>query len=312
MAKGDNMVKHFLSLFDLKEQEILHLLDRGIWFKKQKQAGNKTKVLEDQSLAMVFEKSSTRTRVSFEIAMYELGGHALNLASSGSQLGRGETFADTARVLSRYVNGIMVRTFEQNNLEEMAEVSSAPIINGLTDLYHPCQVLADLMTVTENKGSIKPLHISYVGDGNNLANTWITAAIILGFKLSIATPKGYEPAAGILSQVKQGGYAHINIGNDPSAAVNDADVINTDTWVSMGQEGAGEAEKKKLFEPFQVNSDLLSKAKSDAIVLHCLPAHRGEEITDEVMDGPQSRIFDEAENRLHIQKAILEKFMKDN
>ncbi|MFH1873934.1 MAG: ornithine carbamoyltransferase [Pseudomonadota bacterium] len=303
------MARHFLSLFDLTKEEIDQLLDRGIWFKKEKQSGRTPKVLENKSLAMVFEKSSTRTRVSFEIAMFELGGHALNLAASGSQLGRGETYEDTARVLSRYVDGIMVRTFEQTKLESMAEVASVPIINGLTDLYHPCQVLADLMTVKENKGSLKPLHITYVGDGNNLANTWITAAIILGFKLSIATPKGYEPAAAILNQVKQGGYDQISIGNDPVAAVKDADVINTDTWVSMGQEGSGEAEKKKMFQPFQVNAALLAKAKSEAIVLHCLPAHRGEEITDEVMDGPQSRIFDEAENRLHIQKAILEKFM---
>jgi ornithine carbamoyltransferase len=184
-----------------------------------------------------------------------------------------------------------------------------PIINGLTDLYHPCQVLADLLTVMENKGALRPLNISYIGDGNNLANTWITAAVILGFKLTVATPAGYEPAAMILNQVKQGGYANIKITHDPREAVHQADVINTDTWVSMGQEGSKEAEKKKIFQPYQVNQELLAQAKKEAIVLHCLPAHRGEEITDEVMDGPQSRIFDEAENRLHVQKAILEKFM---
>lgn len=303
------MPRHLLSLFDLKESEIYSLLERGVKLKKIKQSGKEHRPLAGKSLAMVFEKSSTRTRVSFEVAMYELGGHALNISSSGSQLGRGETYEDTARVLSRYVDGIMVRTFEQNRIEKMASVAQVPVINGLTDLYHPCQVLADLLTVTENFGAVKPLHISYVGDGNNMANTWVTAAIILGFKLSIATPKGYEPAAMVLGKVKSGGYPNISITYDASEAVRNADVINTDTWVSMGQEGAGESEKKALFTPYQVNEKLLSLAKPNAIVMHCLPAHRGEEITDQVMDGPHSRVFDEAENRLHIQKAILEKFM---
>jgi ornithine carbamoyltransferase len=303
------MPRHLLSLFDLKENEIYSLLERGIKLKKIKQSGKEHKPLSGKSLAMVFEKSSTRTRVSFEVAMYELGGHALNISSSGSQLGRGETYEDTARVLSRYVDGIMVRTFEQTRIEKMAATAGVPVINGLTDLYHPCQVLADLLTVTENFGALKPLHISYVGDGNNMANTWITAAIILGFKLSIATPAGYEPAAMVLDKVKSGGYPNITITRDAGEAVRNADVINTDTWVSMGQEGAGEAEKKALFKPYQVNEKLLSLAKPGAIVMHCLPAHRGEEITDQVMDGPQSRIFDEAENRLHIQKAILEKLL---
>jgi ornithine carbamoyltransferase len=258
---------------------------------------------------MVFEKSSTRTRVSFECAMYQLGGHALNITSQASQLGRGETYEDTAKVLSRYVDGIMVRTFEQVRIEKMASTSSVPVINGLTDLYHPCQVMADLLTITENKGNLKNLHISHVGDGNNMANTWITAAIILGFKLTISTPKGYEPAAMVLGKVKQGGYPNIKVTNNPEDGFRAVDVVNTDTWVSMGQEGAGEKEKKELFRPYQVNSKLMATANKDAIVLHCLPAHRNEEITDDVMDGPQSRIFDQAENRLHIQKAILEKFM---
>lgn len=303
------MPRHLLSLFDLTADEINQLLERGIYLKNLQKSGKEHHPLKGKTLAMVFEKTSTRTRVSFEVAMYQLGGHALNITSGGSQLGRGETYEDTARVLSRYVDGIMVRTFEQTRIEKMASTSSVPVINGLTDLHHPCQVLADLQTISENRGSIKPLHISYIGDGNNMANTWITAAIILGFNLTISTPKGYEPAAMVLEKVKQGGYPNIRITYNPEEAVKNVDVINTDTWVSMGQEGAGEKEKKALFKPYQVNSKLLSFAKKNAIVLHCLPAHRGEEITGDVMDGPQSRIFDQAENRLHIQKAILEKFM---
>lgn len=304
------MGKHLLSLFDLTEDGIYEILERGKWFKSEKKKGKSHRVLDGKSLAMVFEKNSTRTRVSFEVAMFELGGHALNLSSSGSQISRGETYEDTARVLSRYVDGIMVRTFEQEKIERIANASGAPVINGLTDLYHPCQVLADLMTVSENFKDIKSLKISYVGDGNNLANTWITAAIILGFKLSIATPKGFEPSAMVLDKIKRDGYSNIDITYDPVKAVKDSQVINTDTWVSMGQEGEGEKEKKKVFWPYQVNKELLSKATPDAIVMHCLPAHRGEELTDEVIDGPQSRIFDEAENRLHVQKAILEKYLK--
>lgn len=303
------MPRHLLSLFDLREEEIHELLKRGLALKKMKQEGKEHRPLTGKTLAMVFEKTSTRTRVSFEVATFELGGHALNITSQASQLGRGETYEDTARVLSRYVDAIMVRTFEQSRIDKMAAVSSVPVINGLTDLFHPCQVLADMLTVTENKGSLKPLHICYVGDGNNMANSWIVAAIILGFKLSIATPKGYEPAALVLGKVKSGGYSHIKITNDPKEAVKDADVVNTDTWVSMGQEGPKIEEKIKLFRPYQVNKELMSYAKPDAIVMHCLPAHRGDEITDEIMDGPQSHIFDEAENRLHIQKAILEKLM---
>jgi len=303
------MPRHLLSLFDLTESELSELLKRGAWLKGQNKAGKEHHPLKGKTLAMVFEKSSTRTRVSFECAMYQLGGHALNITSGGSQLGRGETYEDTASVLSRYVDGIMVRTFEQTRIEKMTKTSRVPVINGLTDLYHPCQVLADLLTVAENFGNLKPLHIAYIGDGNNMANTWITAAIILGFKLTISTPKGYEPAAMVLEKVKHGGYPNIKITYNPEEAMKGIDVINTDTWVSMGQEGAGEKDKKALFKPYQVNAKLLSLANKEAIVLHCLPAHRGEEITDDVMDGPQSRIFDQAENRLHIQKAILEKFM---
>jgi ornithine carbamoyltransferase len=291
-------LKHLLSLNDLTANDINEIIERGKWLKEKQKKGEEHHPLKGKTLAMVFEKSSTRTRVSFEVGMYQLGGHALNLTSQASQLGRGETYEDTARVLSRYVDGIMVRTFDQENVKKMAQASTVPVINGLTDLYHPCQVLADLMTVHENKESIKDCTIAYVGDGNNLANSWINAVNILGFELRVATPEGYEPS-----------LKHEGVSRDPVAAVKNADVVNTDTWVSMGQEGGDVETKKKLFEPFQVNSDLMRYAKSDSIVMHCLPAHRGEEITDEVMDGPQSRIFDQAENRLHIQKAILEQLM---
>lgn len=303
------MPKHLLSLFDLTADDIRDLFNRATWMKKRLREGKEHRPLAGKTLAMVFEKSSTRTRVSFEVAMYQLGGHALNLTSQASQLGRGETYEDTARVLSRYVDGIMMRTFEQIRAERMAYASQVPVINGLTDLYHPCQVLADMLTVEEHQGPISDMTVAYVGDGNNMANTWITAAVILGFKLRIATPMGFEPAAKVLDHIGTEDYRHIEITHDPAAAVGGADVVNTDTWVSMGQESGDVEAKRKLFEPYQVNAALMARADPGAIVLHCLPAHRGEEITDDVMDGPQSRILDQAENRLHIQKAILERLL---
>lgn len=299
------MPRHFLSLFDLTKEELHELFERALWLKAEQKAGRPHRTLVGKTLGMLFEKSSTRTRVSFEVGMFQLGGHALNLTTQASQLGRGETYEDTARVLSRYVDILMMRTFEQERVERLASASAVPVINGLSDLSHPCQLLADLMTVLEEKKSFKKLHIAYVGDGNNMANTWIEAAMIFGFSLSIATPKGYEPAAAVLQKIKVGGYPRIKMLHDAREAVRGADVVNTDTWVSMGQEGDA-GEKKKLFRPFQVNRELMAKAAPDAIVLHCLPAHRGEEITDEVMDGPQSRVWDQAENRLHAQKALLE------
>jgi len=303
------MPRKLLSLFDLTSDEIRDLFDRTQWLKEQQKKGVEHHPLKGKTLAMVFEKSSTRTRVSFEVGMYQLGGHALNLTTQASQLGRGETYEDTGRVLSRYVDGIMFRTFEQVRAEKMAHGATVPVINGLSDLYHPCQLMADMFTVQERKGNIGDLTIAYVGDGNNMANSWIVAAIILGFQLRIATPKGYEPAAKVLDKIGTSEFRHIEITHDADAAVKDADVVNTDTWISMGQEGDKEAEKKELFAPYQVNSELMLKADPDAIVLHCLPAHRNEEITDEVMDGPQSAILDQAENRLHVQKAIMERFM---
>ncbi|MFH0799442.1 MAG: ornithine carbamoyltransferase [Pseudomonadota bacterium] len=303
------MVKHLLTDFDLKADEIEDLFERSAWLKRRQKEGKKHRPLDGKTLGMVFEKSSTRTRVSFEVGMFQLGGHALNITTQASQLGRGETYEDTARVLSRYVDCIMMRTFEQSRIERMAAGSAVPVINGLSDLVHPCQLLTDMFTVVESKGSIGRMKIAYVGDGNNMANSWINTAIIMGFELRLGIPAGYDPAAMILDKIRKGGCPNIKLLHDAREAVSGADVVNTDTWVSMGQEGEGEAAKKNAFAPFQVNADLMSHAARDAIVLHCLPAHRGDEITDDVMDGPASRIFDQAENRLHVQKAILEKFL---
>jgi len=298
------MKKDLLTLGELSAKEIEWVLKRSSVLKKARKAKKNPQTLKGKTLAMVFEKPSTRTKASFDVAMYELGGHSLTLDSSSSQLGRGETYQDTGRVLSRFVHGIMLRTFAQKNLEQMAEGSSVPVINGLSDLYHPCQILTDLFTAAENGKNLKKGRIAYVGDGNNMANTWILAAKILGFELRIATPRGFETS----KEMDTKGFKNIVLTNDPIEAVLEADVVNTDTWFSMGQEVS--AEKRGLFEPYQVNRSLLKNAKKDAIVLHCLPAHRGEEITDGVMDGPQSRVFDEAENRLHVQKAILERLLK--
>jgi ornithine carbamoyltransferase len=257
---------------------------------------------------MIFEKPSTRTQVSFDVAMWELGGHSVSLNAASSQLGRGETYEDTGRVLSRYVHGIMIRTFAQSNCEELARASSVPVINGLTDDHHPCQILTDLFTVQETKKELQKTVVAYVGDGNNMANSWIEAAGVLGFSLRIGTPAGFGPSEDVLKRIDRNRARTILLTRDPVEAVSGADVVNTDTWFSMGQEVTDE--KRKSFEPFQVNARLMKHAKNGAIVLHCLPAHRGEEITNDVMDGPQSKIFDQAENRLHVQKAILEILLK--
>lgn len=303
------MPRHFLSFLEYTREEIEELMYRALELKEWRKAGRPHTPLAGKTLAMLFEKSSTRTRVSFETAMFQLGGHAIHLTSEASQLGRGETYEDTARVLSRYVDGIILRTFEQTRLEALARFSQVPVINGLSDLLHPCQVLADLLTVYENKKSLKDVKVAWVGDGNNMANSWIEAAILFGFQLVLACPEGYDPEGLLLKKIESGKYKNIELTRDPSSACDGADVINTDAWVSMGQEGAGETEKKKEFRPFQVNEALLRKADKDCIVLHCLPAHRGEEITDAVIDGPHSRVWDQAENRLHAQKALLEKLL---
>jgi len=262
--------------------------------------------LAGQTLAMIFMKASTRTRVSFEVGTYQLGGHALFLSPRDVQLGRGEPISDTAKVLSRYVNGIMIRTFAHDDVEALARDASIPVINGLTDLLHPCQVLADLLTVRQQLGSIAGKKVAWIGDGNNMANSWINAAFVLGFDLSLACPVGYDPDAGMLERART--RANVTVVRDPREAARGADVVTTDVWASMGQE-AEQAAREKAFHGFCVDSSLMSLAAKRAIFLHCLPAHRGEEVTADVIDGPQSRVWDEAENRLHIQKAIMATLM---
>lgn len=261
----------------------------------------------DTTLAMIFQKPSTRTRVSFEAGMYQLGGYALFLSAQDLQLRRGETIKDTAKTLSRYVDGIMIRTYDHQDVEDLAKYGTIPVINGLSDLLHPCQVLSDLYTLKEKKGRLKKLKVAYVGDGNNVANSWCYGAAKMGIELFLACPSRHQPNEEVVRRASGEAMisgAKINILEDPSEAVKDADVIYTDVWASMGKEEEA-AERRSIFYPYQVNEELIAKAKKDCIVMHCLPAHRGEEITDGVMDGPHSVVFDQAENRLHVQKAIL-------
>lgn len=302
------MKRDLLTLMDLKAIEIQKLLVRAALLKKLRKQGRSPQTLKGKTLGLIFEKPSTRTKVSFDVAMYELGGHSVLLETGSSQLGRGESYEDTGKVLSRFLHGIVMRTFAQANLIRMAKASRIPVINGLSDHDHPCQILADLLTVQEHKNKNFKLNICYVGDGNNIANTWIMAALLLKFPLKVATPAGFEPSPDVLKIIDTSKSASIVITRDPVEAVRGADVVNTDTWFSMGQEVSGE--KKKVFEPYRVDNKLLSHANREAIVLHCLPAHRGEEITDDVLDGPRSRVWDQAENRLHVQKVVLEMFLK--
>ncbi len=303
------MKKDFLSLSDwsLKDLEAIFALTREL--KTKQQQGIPHRLLEGKTLAMIFEKSSTRTRVSFEVGMYQLGGHALFLHSGNTQMGRGEPIRDSAKVMARYCDGIMIRTFAHAIVEEFAAHSSVPIINGLTDLNHPCQLMADLFTVSEHRPHYRDLVYCWIGDGNNMANSWINAASVFGFELRIATPQGYEPDAGVVEKARQAG-ARLTLTNDPREAATAADILNTDVWASMGQEEEQQI-RAKDFAGFQINCELLAIAARDALVLHCLPAHRDEEITNAVMEGPQSIIFDEAENRLHVQKAIMATLMAD-
>jgi len=301
------MTKDFLTLADWSRDDLDGLLNLAAELKQKQKEGTPHRLLEGQTLGMIFEKSSTRTRISFEVGMFQLGGHALFLASGATQMGRGEPIKDTARTMARYCDGVMIRTFEHKIVEEFAEYSYIPVINGLTDLCHPCQLMADLLTVREHKGDLEPLKYCWIGDGNNMANSWINAAAVFGFELRIATPKGYEPDAGVLDWAKNAG-AKLILTNDPREAAEGADVLNTDVWASMGQE-AEQKERAKAFAGFQINSKLLKLASPEAVVMHCLPAHRGEEITNEVIEGSQSIIFDEAENRLHAQKAIMATLM---
>lgn len=266
----------------------------------------KKKPLAGKSLAMIFMKSSTRTRVSFEVGAWQLGGHAMFLSPRDVQLGRGEPVEDTARVLSRYVDGIMIRTYAHSDVEQLAKYSDVPVINGLTDLVHPCQVLADILTIRQNFGTHEGKRVAWIGDGNNMANSWINAASVLGFELVLACPEDYSPDKTILERARRSG--NVKLVRDPNEAADGADVINTDVWASMGQEEE-QAIRENVFKNFCVDSRLMKRAKKDAIFLHCLPAHRGEEVAADVIDGPQSRVWDEAENRLHIQKAIMAALM---
>jgi ornithine carbamoyltransferase len=299
--------KDFLDFADFTALELHDLLALAIELKEQQKKGLPFRPLAGKTLGMMFDKASTRTRVSFEVAMFQLGGHALFLSGNDTQIGRGESLADTARVMSRYVDGLMVRTFAHENVIELARHATVPVINGLTDLHHPCQVLADVLTLWEKRGTLKGLTVAYVGDGNNMANSWLVAAPKFGLNLRVATPVGYECDAQVIEQAKGLAKLHgteLTLTHDPVAAVQGADMIYTDVWASMGQE-AEQKVREQHFAAYQVNAELVKHAKPDYLFMHCLPAHRGEEVTEDVIDGPHSVIFDEAENRLHVQKAIL-------
>ena len=295
--------RDFLAIPDYSREELVRLFELA---ERMRNGSYTDTPLAGQSLAMIFMKSSTRTRVSFEVGTWQLGGHALFLSPNDIQLGRGEPLADTARVLSRYVDGIMIRTFAHSEVEELAKFASVPVINGLTDLLHPCQVLADILTVRQHLGTIEGKRIAWIGDGNNMANSWINAAYRLGFELELACPSGYEPDPDILARAQAAG--NVRVVHDPMKAARLADVVTTDVWASMGQEEE-QSVRAKAFSGFCVDDKVMANARPTAIFLHCLPAHRGEEVVASVIDGPQSKVWDEAENRLHIQKAIMANLM---
>ncbi len=304
-------MKHLISVYDITLDEMEQVFKLSEKLKRQTKEGVQHHLLKGKTLGMIFTKSSTRTRVSFEVGMYQLGGYSLFLSSNDIQLGRGESIYDTAQVLSRYIDGIMIRTFEHSDVEELVKYGTIPIINGLTDLMHPCQILADLFTVYEQKGTLKGLKLAYLGDGNNVANSLLHGCAKVGMDITVATPKGYECNSDIVYEAREDAKSsgsNVIITEDPVEAISGADVVYTDTWVSMGQESE-KMERIKIFMPYQVNSELFSKAKEDAIFLHCLPAYRGYEVTEEIIDGPQSVIFDEAENRMHVQKAVMAMLM---
>lgn len=299
------MKKDFLSLYDLERADFEAVFEKADKIKKMLKAGVSHTPLTGKTLGMIFDKSSTRTRISFEVGIYQLGGMALFLNNRDTQVGRGEDISDTARVMSRYLDAVVIRTYSQSFVEDFARYATIPVINGLTDEQHPCQILSDLFTIIEKKGKYEGLKVAYVGDGNNVANSWIDAAARLPIRLSLACPEKYEPGQAILERGAKKAEGGITLYRNPADAVKDADVIYTDVWTSMGQEAEKE-ERKKIFRGYQVNGELLSRARKDAIVMHCLPAHRGEEITDDVIDGSQSVVIDQAENRLHVQKAVME------
>lgn len=305
--------RDFLTLADYTREEIEELIDFAQRLKTNYKNGKQAPLLQGKTLGMIFEKSSTRTRVSFEVGMYQLGGNGIFLSSNDLQIGRGETIADTAQVLSGYLDGIMIRTFSQTDVEELANKANIPVINGLTDVYHPCQVLADLLTIKEIKGRLQGVKIAYIGDGNNMAHSLMLGGSMLGMDVAIASPKDYQPVEEIVTEASKRAYqsdVSLLITDDAREAVQQADIIYTDVWTSMGQE-AEQAKREVAFADFQVNRELMQLAKNEVNFMHCLPAHRGEEVTAEVMDGLQSVVFQQAENRLHAQKALLAALMSD-
>ena len=302
MKPGDKLIKHYLQFKDLRAQEYAYLFERAKTIKTRFKNYEKYQPLVDRTLAMIFEKASTRTRVSFEAGMYQMGGSVLNLSTGDSQLGRAEPVEDSARVISRMVDIVMIRTFEQQRLERFAAHSRVPVINGLTNEFHPCQILADIFTFIEHRGSIAGKVVAWVGDGNNMANTWLQAAELLGFKVHVSTPGGYEVDAAVAGVRDR---ACFEVFNHPLQACEGAHLVTTDVWTSMGYEAQNE-ERRKAFIDWCVDDEMMEAAAPDALFMHCLPAHRGEEVTAEVIDGPQSVVWDEAENRLHVQKALME------
>jgi ornithine carbamoyltransferase len=308
LNQGGNVKKDFLSITDCTADEIYDLFKLALDLKKKLKNGKKKAILKGKTLAMIFQKPSARTRISFETGMYQLGGHALYLSPNDIGIGKRESVADIARVLSRYNDGIMARLFGHELILELAEYASVPVINGLTDLFHPCQVLGDMLTILEHRGHFDGLKVTYIGDGNNLANSWINMASRIPMSLTLSVPEGYDPDATTLQEGQKTGISSIEIERDPMIAVREADIIYTDVWASMGQEKEAE-KRKKVFRKYQVNETLVNEAKPKVKIMHCLPAHRGDEITDVVMDGPHSIVFDEAENRLHLQKAIMVRLM---
>ncbi len=297
-------MKHFLTLLDLEPFELNSILNRAFELKALQKSGKTHHTLAGKTLGMIFDKASTRTRISFEVGMYQLGGHALFLHSGTTQLGRGEPIEDSARVLSRMVDAVMIRTFDHAMVERFAQYATVPVINALTDLTHPCQVLADVMTYMQHRDSIRGRTVAWVGDGNNMAHSWINGAVVFGYHLNLACPKEYAPEASLLQAARNLG-AQIELTHDVRAAVSDVDLVTTDVWASMGQEEE-QAEREKAFAGYIVDEQLMAHAKSSALFMHCLPAHRGEEVSAGVIDGRQSVVWDEAENRLHAQKALLE------
>ncbi len=302
------MKKDLLSEYELEKADFDQIFERAAVLKDLHRKGFHPSTLSGKVLGMIFDKASTRTRLSFEVGMYQLGGTALFLNGRDTQIGRGETVADTARVMSRYLDGIMIRTFSQEMVEEFARNASIPVINGLTDLLHPCQILTDIFTIIEKKGAYEGIQVAYIGDGNNIANSWINAAVKLPIKLNLACPAGYDPEPEIFNRALNESKLGVDLYRNPFDAVKGADVVYTDVWASMGQEDEHE-ERVKIFKNYQINEQLVEQAAPDSVIMHCLPAHRGEEITVGVIDGPRSIVFDQAENRLHVQKAILETLM---